>query len=308
MELGIVGLGKMGKNMARRLARKGHRVVAYNRTIEKAYDLSQEEEHVEVAESLSQLAEKLSPPRTAWSMVPAGGVTDKVLDNLVEVLAPGDVIVDGGNSNYKETLRRSRQISEAGLHMVDVGTSGGIWGLKEGYSMMVGGEKEVVERLQPIFESLAPGKEEGWGYVGPNGAGHFVKMVHNGIEYGMMQAYAEGFEILKSKAEFDLDLYRVAEIWRFGSVIRSWLLDLIADALEQDQQLDDVQAWVPDSGEGRWTVFEAIDQDIPAPVITLALMMRLVSRNQENYAAKLLATMRNQFGGHTVKEVQENDE
>ena len=308
MELGIVGLGKMGKNMARRLARKGHRVVAYNRTIEKAYDLSQEEEHVEVAESLSQLAEKLSPPRTAWSMVPAGGVTDKVLDNLVEVLAPGDVIVDGGNSNYKETLRRSRQISEAGLHMVDVGTSGGIWGLKEGYSMMVGGEKEVVERLQPIFESLAPGKEEGWGYVGPNGAGHFVKMVHNGIEYGMMQAYAEGFEILKSKAEFDLDLYRVAEIWRFGSVIRSWLLDLIADALEQDQQLDDIQAWVPDSGEGRWTVFEAIDQDIPAPVITLALMMRLVSRNQENYAAKLLATMRNQFGGHTVKEVQENDE
>ena len=308
MELGIVGLGKMGKNMARRLARKGHRVVAYNRTIEKAYDLSQEEEHIEVAESLSQLAEKLSPPRTAWSMVPAGGVTDKVIDNLVQVLAPGDVIVDGGNSNYKETLRRSRQISEAGLHMVDVGTSGGIWGLKEGYSMMVGGEKEVVERLQPIFESLAPGKEAGWGYVGPNGAGHFVKMVHNGIEYGMMQAYAEGFEILKSKAEFGLDLYRVAEIWRFGSVIRSWLLDLIAGALEQDQQLDDIQAWVPDSGEGRWTVFEAIDQDIPAPVITLALMMRLVSRNQKNYAAKLLATMRNQFGGHAVKEVQENDE
>jgi 6-phosphogluconate dehydrogenase len=308
MELGIVGLGKMGKNMARRLSRKGHRVVAYNRTIEKAYDLSAEEERVEVAEPLSQLTEKLSPPRIAWSMVPAGDVTDKVIDELVNALEPGDVIVDGGNSNYKETLRRYRRISEVGMHMVDVGTSGGIWGLKEGYSMMVGGEKDVVERLRPIFESLAPGKEEGWGHVGPNGAGHFVKMVHNGIEYGMMQAYAEGFEILKSKEEFGLDLFRVAEIWRFGSVIRSWLLDLISDALEQDQQLDDVQAWVPDSGEGRWTVFEAIDQDIPTPVITLSLLMRLVSRNQENYAAKLLATMRNQFGGHAVKEVQENDE
>jgi 6-phosphogluconate dehydrogenase len=308
MELGIVGLGKMGKNMARKLSRDGHRVVAYNRTIEKAYQLSEEEEHVEVAESLSQLAEMLSPPRTVWSMVPAGDVTDKVIGDLVEALERGDVIVDGGNSNYKKTLRRYHHISEAGMHMVDVGTSGGIWGLKEGYSMMVGGEKEVVERLRPIFESLAPGKEKGWGYVGPNGAGHFVKMVHNGIEYGMMQAYAEGFEILKSKQEFDLDLQQVAEIWRFGSVIRSWLLDLIADALAQDQQLDDIQAWVPDSGEGRWTVFEAIDQDVPAPVISLALIMRLVSRNQENYAAKLLATLRNQFGGHAVKEVQEKNE
>jgi 6-phosphogluconate dehydrogenase len=198
-------------------------------------------------------------------------------------------------------MRRAAKVTDRGLHFVDVGTSGGVWGLAEGYSMMIGGEKEIVERLRPILETLASGPDEGWGYVGPSGAGHFVKMVHNGIEYGMMQAYAEGFEILKAKEDFDLDLHSIAEIWRFGSVIRSWLLDLTADALAEDQDLSGIKGWVADSGEGRWTVFEAIDQDVPAPVITLALMMRFVSRQEESYAAKLLAAMRNQFGGHAVK-------
>ncbi len=223
------------------------------------------------------------------------------MDQLCDLLEVGDVIIDGGNSNYKDTVRRAARVRENGLHFIDVGTSGGVWGLKEGYSMMVGGDSQVVKWLTPIFESLAPAKDAGWGYVGRSGAGHFVKMVHNGIEYGMMQAYAEGFEILKSKSEFELDLYDIAEIWRFGSVIRSWLLDLTASGLSKDQDLDDIKGWVADSGEGRWTVFEAIDEDVPAPVITLSLMMRFVSRQDESYAAKVLAMMRNQFGGHAVK-------
>jgi 6-phosphogluconate dehydrogenase len=305
MEIGIVGLGKMGKNMARRLSRAGHRVVAHNRTTEEAIELAEAEENVVVAEPMDELADKLSPPRAAWVMVPAGKPTDMVIEGVLDVLEPGDIIIDGGNSNYHDTLRHTEEVKERGLHFVDVGTSGGIWGLTEGYSMMIGGEEEIVEHLRPIFETLAPGPDKGWGRVGPNGAGHFVKMVHNGIEYGMMQAYAEGFDILQSKEEFGLDLYRVAEIWRFGSVIRSWLLDLIADALEEDPYLSDVKGWVADSGEGRWTVFEAIDQDVPAPVITLALLMRFVSRQDESYAAKMLATMRNQFGGHSLKYVHE---
>jgi 6-phosphogluconate dehydrogenase len=301
MEIGIAGLGKMGANMARRLSRDGHRVVGYNRTAEVAYDLADEEENVVPVESMDELAGELAPPRAAWSMVPAGAPTDQVVSSLLDVLEPEDIIIDGGNSNYKDSLRHAEEVNDRGLHFVDVGVSGGIWGLSEGYSMMVGGEERTVDHLRPIFETLAPGPEKGWGRVGPNGAGHFVKMVHNGIEYGMMQAYAEGFEILKKKEAFDLDLHDVAEIWRFGTVIRSWLLDLTARALEEDQALSDIRGYVEDSGEGRWTVFESIDLDVPAPVITLALQMRLASRQDESYAAKLLAALRNQFGGHAVK-------
>jgi 6-phosphogluconate dehydrogenase len=301
MDIAIVGLGKMGANMARRLARAGHHVLAYNRTVDKAVSLAAEEANVEAVQTLEAIAGKLAAPRAAWVMVPAGAPTDEMIDALLGILAPGDTIIDGGNSNYKDTLRRAETVSAAGMHFVDVGTSGGIWGLKEGYSMMVGGEEEAVARLRPIFESLAPGPDQGWGRVGPSGAGHFVKMVHNGIEYGMMEAYAEGFEILRAKEAFALNLPQIAEIWRYGSVIRSWLLDLTAAGLEEDQELSDIRGWVADSGEGRWTVFEAIDQDVPAPVIVLALMMRFVSRQDESYAAKLLAMMRNQFGGHAVK-------
>ncbi len=301
MELGIIGLGKMGSNMARRLSRGGHRVIAYNRTVETAYELANEEQNVIPVESLEALVETLSPPRVAWSMVPAGSPTDQVISSLLEILEADDVIIDGGNSNYKESLRHARMVQEKGLHFVDVGVSGGIWGLTEGYSLMVGGDEEVVSDLSSIFETLSPGPERGWGRVGPNGAGHFVKMVHNGIEYGMMQAYAEGFEILREKEQFDLDLHNIAKIWRFGTVIRSWLLDLIADALAGDQALSDIKDYVEDSGEGRWTVFEAVDLNVPAPVITLALQMRFASRQPESYSAKLLAALRKQFGGHAVK-------
>jgi 6-phosphogluconate dehydrogenase len=301
MELGIVGLGKMGANMARRLSRHGHRVVGYNRTVEVAYDLAAEEENVVPVDSLEELAEQLTPPRAAWSMVPAGNPTEQVINSLLAVLAPEDIIIDGGNANYKDTLRRAETIKQHDLHFVDVGVSGGIWGLQEGYGMMAGGEEAIIKHLRPIFEALAPAPDKGWSRVGPSGAGHFVKMVHNGIEYGIMQAYAEGFDILKNKEAFELDLHNVAETWRFGTVIRSWLLDLTAEALAEDQELSDIKGWVADSGEGRWTAFEAIDLDVPAPVITLALQMRLVSRQEESYAAKLLAALRNQFGGHAVK-------
>jgi len=303
MEIGMVGLGKMGANMTTRLLKGGHSVVAYDRNIE----------NVEVAvglgargiESLDQMASALSAPRAAWVMVPAGEPTEKVITDLAASFEKGDSVIDGGNSNYKDTMRRAEALSGRGIHLVDVGTSGGVWGLTEGYSMMVGGETDVVERLRPILETLAPGADEGWGRVGPSGSGHFVKMVHNGIEYGLMQAYAEGFEILSKKEEFELDLHQVAEIWRFGSVVRSWLLDLTAAALEEDATLSKLEGWVADSGEGRWTVADAIDLDVPAPVITMSLLMRLVSRQDESYAAKLLAAMRNQFGGHAVKRAEE---
>lgn len=301
MELGIVGLGKMGANMARRLARAGHRVVGYDRAVDVAYELADEEAAIVPVESVDALAQELTPPRVAWSMVPAGSPTDEVIASLLGVLYAGDIIIDGGNANYKDSLRRGEETGRRGVHFIDVGVSGGIWGLEEGYSMMIGGDADIVDHLRPIFESLAPRPDRGWGRVGPTGAGHFVKMVHNGIEYGTMEAYAEGFEILRMKEAFDLDLHHVAEIWRFGSVIRSWLLDLTARALEEDPSLGEIKGYVEDSGEGRWTVFESIDLDVPAPVITLALQMRLASRQNESYAAKLLAALRHQFGGHAVR-------
>jgi 6-phosphogluconate dehydrogenase len=299
MELGMVGLGKMGTNMTTRLLKGGHQMMVYNRDLTKVKVLV--EGGAIGAESLEDLANKLTAPRAVWIMVTAGDPTESTIKALMSILSSGDIVIDGGNSNYKDTIRRAKALKEYGIHLVDVGTSGGVWGLTEGYSMMIGGEKEVVEQLRPIFETLAPGLDKGWGHVGPNGAGHFVKMVHNGIEYGLMQAYAEGFEIMKIKQDFDLDLHKIAEIWRYGSVVRSWLLDLTADALADDQELSDIQAWVADSGEGRWAVAEAIDLDVPAPVITLSLLMRFVSRQEDSYAARMLAAMRQQFGGHAVK-------
>ncbi|HYA56263.1 MAG TPA: decarboxylating 6-phosphogluconate dehydrogenase [Nitrososphaerales archaeon] len=302
MQIGLIGLGRMGANMARRLARDGHRVVVYNRTTAKATELAREEKGVTAALTVKELVSKLERPRAVWVMVPAGKATGNMVEELTGLLSRGDVIIDGGNSHYTETLRRAKEVSGKGFHYVDVGTSGGIWGLKEGYSMMVGGEEEVVERLRPLFETLAPGKSKGWGRVGTTGAGHYVKMVHNGIEYGMMEAYAEGFEVLRAKGEqFGLDLHQVAEVWRFGSVIRSWLLDLTADALSKDPDLKDIEGYVEDSGEGRWTALEAIDVGVAVPIIATSLFMRFVSRQDERYADKLLASMRLEFGGHAVK-------
>ena len=302
MELAMIGLGRMGGNMASRLLRGGHRVVVYNRSPEPVR--AAETEGAEGATSLEDVVVRLSAPRVVWLMLPAGQVTEDALLLLSERLSAGDILVDGGNSNYKDTMRRAALLAERGVDLVDCGTSGGIWGLAEGYSLMVGGRAEAIAKLRPALLTLAPAADRGWAHVGPPGAGHFVKMVHNGIEYGLMQAYAEGFEILRAKREFGLDLHQIAELWRHGSVVRSWLLDLTAAALAEDPELSDIRGWVADSGEGRWTVAEAIDQDVPAPVITLALMMRFVSRQDDSYAAKLLAAMRNQFGGHAVMKAE----
>lgn len=298
MEIGLVGLGKMGGNMVLRLLKGGHRVVVYD-VIEAAIATAEVAGAVG-ARSLGELVKKLPAPRLVWVMVPSGKITDDTIQSIAEHLEYGDTIIDGGNSNYKDSQRHAAELSRKGIHFIDVGTSGGVWGLTEGYSMMVGGEKEVVERYCSIFETLAPAPDKGWGHVGPAGAGHYVKMIHNGIEYGMMQAYAEGFEILQAKKEFGLDLHNIAEIWRQGSVIRSWLLDLTSNLLATDQDLKDIKAWVPDSGEGRWTVFEAVDLNVAAPVITLALQRRLRSRSESPYSDRLLAALRNQFGGHAV--------
>ena len=302
MELAMIGLGRMGLNMATRLVRGGHRVVGY--ALEADAIAQVQKNGAEGASSLEALVTKLSAPRIAWVMVPAGAATDDTIQKLSNLFGKGDIVIDGGNSNYKDSIRHAQLLESNGIDFVDCGTSGGVWGLAEGYSLMIGGKAEVVEKLRPIFETLAPAKDQGWGYVGPHGAGHYVKMVHNGIEYGMMQSLAEGFDIMRAKTDFGLDLPKIAEIWRYGSVVRSWLLDLTARALEADPTLDDVQPWVEDSGEGRWTVGEAIEHNVPAPVITLALEMRLVSRDKENFAARLLAAMRNQFGGHAVRKVQ----
>ena len=299
MELGMVGLGRMGANMVERLVRGKHRLVGYDR--DAAAVARVVAAGAEGADSLASLAAKLARPRAIWIMVPSGAPVDETIAALLPHLSKDDILIDGGNSNYKDTQRRAADLKRQGFAFADVGTSGGIWGLKEGYSMMVGGDKPTVEHLRPLFETLAPAKDQGWGHVGPSGAGHFVKMVHNGIEYGMMQAYAEGFAILKKKKEFALDMHQVAEIWRTGSVVRSWLLDLLSIALKENVEMAGIAPYVSDSGEGRWTVAEAIDLDVPAPVITLSLLQRLTSRDTDSYADKLLAAMRNQFGGHAIK-------
>ena len=299
MELGMVGLGRMGANMVERLVRGGHRLVGYDRDATAVARVVSA--GAEGADSLAGLAGKLARPRAIWIMVPSGAPVDETIATLLPHISKDDVLIDGGNSNYKDTQRRAAALKGQGLAFADVGTSGGIWGLKEGYAMMVGGEKATVERLRPLLETLAPAKDKGWGHVGPAGSGHFVKMVHNGIEYGMMQAYAEGFAILKKKNEFALDMHQVSEIWRTGSVVRSWLLDLLSIALKENPEMAGIAPYVSDSGEGRWTVSEAIDLDVPAPVITLSLLQRLTSRDSDSYSDKLLAAMRNQFGGHAIK-------
>lgn len=299
MDLAMIGLGKMGLNMSTRLVQGGHHVVGFAQT---PSDVKAAEEMGVVGTgTLQEAVHKLPSPRIVWLMIPAGNPTFETVEDLSHMLSNGDIVIDGGNSYYKDSIKHAEMLEAKGIEFVDCGTSGGIWGLKEGYSMMIGGKREVVESLRPIFETLAPAPDKGWGYVGPHGAGHYVKMIHNGIEYGMMQAFAEGFSILKAKEEFGIDLEKVSKIWQYGSVVRSWLLDLAARALEQDPGLADIKPWVADSGEGRWTVFESIDLNVPAPIITLSLQTRFASRDEENFTARMLAALRNQFGGHAVK-------
>ncbi len=300
LRLGMVGLGRMGGSMTVRLIRHGHRVVGYARSEPSRRKAATQ--GAEVAESLAELVKMLDPPRIVWVMVPAGDPTEQVVTELGELLEEGDVVVDGGNSLFRDSLRRGAELSRRGIRFVDAGVSGGVWGLKEGYCMMLGGDPEALERLRPALDALAP--EDGWAHVGPNGAGHFVKMVHNGIEYGLLQAYGEGFEILESSV-YDLDLHRIAELWRHGAVVRSWLLDLLARALQEDPGLREVAGYVEDSGEGRWTVLTAIDQEVPAPVTALSLFARFASRQEDSFAAKVIAALRHEFGGHAVKEAEE---
>jgi 6-phosphogluconate dehydrogenase len=287
MKLGMVGLGRMGSGMTERLERDGHEVMTYDPNVEST------------AGSLAELVKQLDRPRAVWLMVPAGEITEQTVTSLLDLLGRDDVLVDGGNSNFRDSQRRGRAAAERGVHFVDVGVSGGIWGLREGFCLMAGGPEEAVERLEPIFNSLAPAG--GYAHVGPSGAGHFVKMVHNGIEYGLMQAYAEGFDILQH-SEFDLDLEQISGIWRYGSVVRSWLLDLLHDAFDaHGGELADVAGYVEDSGEGRWTVGEAVNEGVPAPVISAALFARFASREDESFAAKINAALREQFGGHAIR-------
>ncbi len=299
MELGMIGLGRMGGNMARRLLEGGHQVVGFDLNPDAVEGLRPA--GLTGASSLTDVTVKLTAPRVVWIMAPSGDPTEQTIQDVSQNLTSGDVVVDGGNSNYKDSMRRASELADRGLHFVDVGTSGGVWGLKEGYSMMVGGDAEAYARVEPALKTLAPAPDRGVGHVGPAGAGHFVKMVHNGIEYGMMQAYAEGFELMEAKREFGLDLQNIAEIWRWGSVVRSWLLDLTAAALEEDPKLESLAAYVEDSGEGRWTLEESFELGVPMPVIALSLQARFRSRQEQPFGAKLLAAMRNQFGGHAVK-------
>jgi 6-phosphogluconate dehydrogenase len=299
MEIGMIGLGRMGGNMAQRLMKGGHRVAGFARGAGTRSRL--EEKGMVPAATLQALVAALAPPRAIWLMIPAGAPVDELIASLIPLLVPDDVLIDGGNSNYKDTQRRARMLEAHGIHYADAGTSGGVWGLENGYSIMAGGEEAVIERLRPIFETLAPAPDKGWGRVGPSGSGHFTKMIHNGIEYGMMQAYGEGFALLRHKEEFGLDLHQIAEIWRDGSVVQSWLLDLTSAALAENPRLDGIAPYVADSGEGRWTVAEAIDLDVAAPVITLALLQRLQSRDEESFSNRLLSALRNQFGGHEMK-------
>ncbi len=300
MEVLLIGLGKMGGNMARRLLRGGHTVIGYNRSSGVTHQLEKEEGLVAV-ESISDGIEKLHSPKVVWVMVPSGKATEDTIQAVSGLLKPGDVIVDGGNSNFNDSMRHGKELAEKGIHFFDAGVSGGIWGLKEGYSIMVGGDPNVFPVIEPLIKSLAPADDKGWGLVGPVGSGHFTKMVHNGIEYGMMEAFAEGFELLQARKDFNLDVHQISKIWQHSSVVRSWLLDLIALALEEDQSLNGIKPWVSDSGEGRWTVNEAINQDVPVPVIAASLFRRFESREDNSYAYRLLSAMRNQFGGHEMK-------
>lgn len=297
MRIAIIGLGKMGGNMARRLCRKGIEVVGYNRTVEVARKIAEEEGMIAAA-SVAEALEQLPSPKVVWLMLPAGAATEEMVLDLRGRLSPDDVIVDGGNANYRDSQRRGAMLAAAGIRFVDAGTSGGIWGLEEGYCLMVGGEPDTIAVIEPVLRALAPAPDRGWAHVGPVGAGHYTKMVHNGIEYGMMQAFAEGFDLLRSKQEFQLDLAQIAELWRHGSVVRSWLLDLTASGLARDQSLASVTRVVSDSGEGRWTAIEAVEQGVPLPVISLALHMRFASQDDKGYQGRLLSMMRNAFGGH----------
>ncbi|HET6643541.1 MAG TPA: decarboxylating 6-phosphogluconate dehydrogenase [Gaiellaceae bacterium] len=286
MQLGMVGLGRMGSGMTERLRQAGHDVKTYDPNVEST------------AGSLEELAAQLDPPRHVWLMIPAGEVTENAFQELLGILERGDAIIDGGNSNFRDSQRRAAQASERGLYFVDCGVSGGIWGLREGFALMAGGDAEPIGRLQPAFEALAP--EGGFAHVGPSGAGHFVKMVHNGVEYGLMQAYAEGFDLMQA-SEFELDLAAIAELWRHGSVVRSWLLDLLARALQEDPNLEGIKGYVEDSGEGRWTVEQAIETAVPLNVIAASLFARFESRRKDSFSAKVNAALRNQFGGHAVR-------
>jgi 6-phosphogluconate dehydrogenase len=287
MRLGLVGLGRMGGNMAERLRERDHEVMSYDRS------------GGGTADSLEELVSQLEAPRAVWLMIPAGAPTEEAFEELLTLCAPGDVIVDGGNANFRDSQRRAAAAAERGLHFVDAGVSGGIWGREVGYCLMVGGDEEPVARLEPVFRDLAP--EDGYAHVGPPGAGHFVKMVHNGIEYGLMQAYAEGFDLLQGIPDFELDLQQVAALWQQGSVVRSWLLELLDRALHEDPQLEGIRGYVQDSGEGRWTIAEAVDAAVPVPVLALSLFARFSSREDESFAAKVNAALRHQFGGHAVE-------
>ncbi|MFH1382993.1 MAG: phosphogluconate dehydrogenase (NAD(+)-dependent, decarboxylating) [Chloroflexota bacterium] len=302
MELGIIGLGRMGGNMAQRLLNGGHRVVVYDRD-KQAREAAVKKGAID-AGSTTELTQKLNKPRLVWLMVPAGNPTEATVTELSAVLTSGDIIIDGGNSNYKDSMRRAANLAHESILFLDVGTSGGIWGLEGGYCLMVGGDINAFHRVEPVLQTLAPSPQSGYGYVGPSGAGHFVKMVHNAVEYGLMEAYAEGFGMMQAKPEFKLDLVKIAEIWRYGSVVRSWLLDLTAIALKENPKLEGIQAYVEDTGEGRWAVAESIDLGIPIPSISLALQARFRSRQEQPFGAKLLAALRQQFGGHAVREAK----
>lgn len=301
MELGLIGLGRMGANMAIRLLQGGHRVVVQNRTFEKAQELADEHGAVAVR-TLEELVGELQAPRIVWLMLPAGPATDEHIAQLTPLLEPGDILIDGANNNYKVSIAHGEELTAKGIRFMDAGVSGGIWGLQVGYCTMVGGDPETFAHVEPIFKTLAP--PDGYMLCGPHGAGHFVKMIHNGIEYGMMQAYAEGFEIME-KSRYDLDLQKISHLWNQGSVVRSWLLELAERAFTDDADLSGIRGYVQDSGEGRWTVQEAIDLDVPAPIITLSLQTRFRSRQDDSFSAKVLAALRNQFGGHAVKKADE---
>lgn len=300
MKMGFVGLGKMGANMVERLLQHGHKIVVYDLDEQTKRTIS--EKGAEAADSLQDLIKKLDCPRAVWVMVPAGKPTNETIQSLASLLSKGDVIIDGGNSYYVDSMRQAKELKDKGIFFLDAGTSGGIWGLKVGYCLLVGGEKDIFLKLEPIFKALAP--DDGYAHVGPSGAGHFVKMVHNGIEYAMLQAYGEGFEVMEAKKEFSLDLAQISHLWNHGSVVRSWLLELAEDAFKKSPHLGDIIGFVADSGEGRWTVAEAINENVPAPVITLSLLERFRSRQKESFSAKVIAALRNEFGGHALKKTE----